>query len=71
MKVGDTIASKYFSKMIAKIVELKEDNCAIVVIGLRKCEQIAKQIGLLGHYKRGDYDENYFTNRCKRTFYLS
>ena len=38
MKVGDTIASKYFSKMIAKIVELKENNCAIVVIGLRKCE---------------------------------
>ena len=38
MKVGDIIASKYFSKMIAKIVELKDDNNAIIAIGSQKCE---------------------------------
>lgn len=38
MKVDDYIASKYFPKMIAKIVELKNDNCAIVVTGVRTFE---------------------------------
>lgn len=38
MKVGDIIASKYFSKRIAKIVELKDDNNAIIAIGSQKCE---------------------------------